>query len=170
LEGDSSVSLTVSEVVSRLGERLQAQGLRLCTAESCTGGGMAHALTGIPGSSAWFECGWVTYSNESKTRLLGVAPELIERWGAVSEAVALAMARGALETGAADLSVAVTGIAGPGGGTPVKPVGLVWFAWARRDGTCRTGHRVFPGDRTQVRNAAVLWGLWQLLEIELAPD
>lgn len=160
---------TLSEIVSRLGERLQARGLRLCTAESCTGGGMAHALTAVPGSSAWFECGWVTYSNASKTRLLGVDADLIERWGAVSEPVAAAMARGALEHGAADLSVAVTGIAGPGGGTPGKPVGLVWFAWARRDGTWRTGHRVFPGDRTQVRNAAILWGLSQLLEDELAP-
>jgi nicotinamide-nucleotide amidase len=163
------MSETVAEVVSKLGERLQARGLRLCTAESCTGGGMAHAVTAVPGSSAWFECGWVTYSNASKTRLLGVDTNLIERWGAVSEPVAAAMARGALERGTADLSVAVTGVAGPGGGTPAKPVGLVWFAWARRDGACRTGHRVFPGDRTQVRDAAVLWGLWQLLENELAP-
>lgn len=163
------MSKTLADAISTLGTRLQAGGLRLCTAESCTGGGMAQAVTGIPGSSAWFECGWVTYSNDSKTRLLGVAPELIERRGAVSEAVAAAMARGALEHSAADLSIAVTGIAGPGGGTPAKPVGLVWFAWAQREGPCRTGHQVFSGDRTQVRQAAVLWGLEGLLENELAP-
>lgn len=162
------MSKTLREVLLQLGARLQARSLRLCTAESCTGGGMAHAVTGIPGSSAWFDCGWVTYSNESKARLLGVAPELIERWGAVSEAVAVAMARGALTHSAADLSVAVTGLAGPGGGSPAKPVGLVWFAWAQRDGTCRSGHAVFPGDRARVRKAAVQWGLRELLENELA--
>jgi nicotinamide-nucleotide amidase len=131
---------------------------------------MAHALTETPGSSEWFECGWVTYSNESKTRLLGVPSDLIWRCGAVSEAVAAAMARGALEHSAADLAVAVTGIAGPGGGTADKPVGLVWFAWAERGRDCRTARQVFSGDRGEVRRAAVRWGLQQLLDHELASD
>ena len=155
-------------LVLALRQRLQERGQRLCTAESCTGGGMAHALTEIPGSSEWFECGWVTYSNESKTRLLGVPSELIRRWGAVSEAVAAAMARGALEHSAAELAVAVTGIAGPGGGTAEKPVGLVWFAWAERGRDCRTARQVFSGDRAEIRRAAVRWGLQQLLDHELA--
>ncbi len=160
----------LDELVLALWQRLRERGQRLCTAESCTGGGMAHVLTEIPGSSEWFECGWVTYSNESKTRLLGVPSDLIKRWGAVSEAVAAAMARGALEHSAADLAVAVTGIAGPGGGTADKPVGLVWFAWAERGSDCRTACEVFSGDRGEVRRAAVCWGLQQLLDHELAVD
>lgn len=160
----------LDELVLALRQRLRERGQRLCTAESCTGGGMAHVLTEIPGSSEWFECGWVTYSNESKTRLLGVPSDLIWRWGAVSEAVAAAMARGALEHSAADLAVAVTGIAGPGGGTADKPVGLVWFSWAERGRDCRTARQVFSGDRGEVRRAAVRWGLQQLLDHELASD
>lgn len=154
--------------VAELAARLQEKRLRLCTAESCTGGLIAVRCTDMPGSSAWFECGWVTYSNASKTHLLGVAPEILERSGAVSAPVAEAMARGALAAADADLAVAVTGIAGPGGGTPDKPVGLVWFAWARRGGGCRSAERVFPGDREEVRAAAAAWVLHQLLKNELA--
>jgi len=157
----------LDDLVAALRQRLQQRGQRLCTAESCTGGGMAHALTEVAGSSEWYECGWVTYSNESKMRLLGVPSDLIERWGAVSEAVAAAMASGALEHSAADLAVAVTGIAGPGGGTADKPVGLVWFAWAERERGCRTARQMFSGDRAEIRRAAVRWGLQQLLDHEL---
>lgn len=156
--------LPLDELALRLQERRQ----RLCTAESCTGGEIAARLTDMPGSSAWFECGWVTYSNASKTRLLGVAPELLERWGAVSGPVAEAMARGALQNADADLAVAVTGIAGPGGGSAEKPVGLVWFAWARRGAGCRSAQKVFPGSRVEVRRAAAAWCLQQLLDHELA--
>ncbi len=156
--------------VAELAARLQERRLRLCTAESCTGGVIAARLTDMPGSSAWFECGWVTYSNAAKTQMLGVAPELLERCGAVSAPVAEAMARGALAGADADLAVAVTGIAGPGGGSPEKPVGLVWFAWARRGRGCRTAERVFPGNREQVRAAAAAWCLHQLLKHELAAD
>ncbi|AGA33122.1 CinA domain protein [Thioalkalivibrio nitratireducens DSM 14787] len=164
------MSDAVTEVASALARQLQARGLRLCTAESCTGGGIAAALTDLAGSSAWFECGWVTYSNASKMQLLGVDPELLERWGAVSESVAAAMCAGALERSAADVAVSVTGIAGPGGGTPEKPVGLVWFGWMRRGGEPRTGSRVFPGDRATVRDAAAVWALRQLREHELARE
>lgn len=154
--------------VAAVAARLQESGLRLCTAESCTGGLVAARLTDIPGSSGWFECGWVTYSNVSKTHLLGVAPDLLERHGAVSAPVAEAMAQGALAEADADLALAITGIAGPGGGSPEKPVGLVWFAWARRGGGCRSAERVFPGGREEVRVAAAAWVLHQLLKHELA--
>jgi nicotinamide-nucleotide amidase len=155
---------TLGSVVEELARALHAADLRLCTAESCTGGGIAAWLTELPGSSAWFECGWVTYSNESKSRLLGVDPRLIERWGAVSAPVAAAMCAGALARCDADLAISVTGIAGPGGGTADKPVGLVWFGWMRRGGQARTGSRIFPGDRAAVRAAAAAWSLRQLLE------
>ena len=167
-EGSSGAPGLPEPPVAELAARLQEKRLRLCTAESCTGGVIAARLTDMPGSSAWFECGWVTYSNASKTHLLGVAPELLERSGAVSAPVAEAMARGALAAADADLAIAVTGIAGPSGGSPEKPVGLVWFAWARRGGGCRSAERVFPGGREQVRAAAAAWALHQLLKNELA--
>lgn len=155
-------------VCARLAAELRQRGWLLVTAESCTGGSMAAALTDLPGSSAWFDRGWVTYSNAAKVDLLDVPVELLERWGAVSGPVAEAMAKGALLRSSAELAVAVTGIAGPGGGTPDKPVGLVWFAWGRRGHAVRSGSRVFAGDRAAVRQAAVLWGLDGLLQNELA--
>lgn len=169
-EGRSLAPALPEPPVAELAARLQERRLRLCTAESCTGGLIAARLTDMPGSSAWFECGWVTYSNAAKTHLLGVAPDLLESFGAVSAPVAEAMARGALASADADLAIAVTGIAGPGGGSPEKPVGLVWFAWARRGGGCRSAERVFPGSREEVRAAAAAWSLHQLLKHELARD
>jgi nicotinamide-nucleotide amidase len=169
-EGTSLAPDLPEPPVAELAARLQEMRLRLCTAESCTGGLIAARLTDMPGSSAWFECGLVTYSNASKTHLLGVAPDLLVRCGAVSAPVAEAMAKGALAAADADLAVAVTGIAGPSGGSPEKPVGLVWFAWARRGGGCRSAERIFPGSREQVRAAAAAWCLHQLLKNELAPD
>lgn len=138
----------------------------LVVAESCTGGGLAAAITRIPGSSAWFDRAFVTYSYEAKTQVLGVRRETLLRYGAVSEAVAGAMARGALRRSAAQVSVSITGIAGPGGGTPDKPVGLVWFAWAVRGGTVQARALRFQGDRDAIRRQAVgiaLQGLADLL-------
>ena len=121
-------------LAERLGTQLRAAGQTVATAESCTGGWVGQCLTAIPGSSAWYDRGFVTYSYASKSDLLGVPAELIATRGAVSEAVALSMAEGVLAHSVADWSVAITGIAGPDGGTPDKPVGTVCFAWAGRDG------------------------------------
>ncbi len=138
---------------------LRLQGLRVATAESCTGGLIAAALTHVPGSSDVVDRGFVTYSNAAKTEMLGVPAPLIEAHGAVSEAVAAAMAEGALARCPADLVVAVTGVAGPGGGSVDKPVGTVWFGCARRGQAVRTERRVFPGDRAAVRAATVALAL-----------
>jgi nicotinamide-nucleotide amidase len=133
----------------------RARGIRLATAESCTGGLIIAALTAIAGSSDVVDLGFVTYSNEAKTELVGVPPELITAHGAVSEPVASAMAEGALARSRAAITVAVTGVAGPGGGTPAKPVGLVWFGLARRGAPVLAESRIFPGDRAAVREATV---------------
>jgi nicotinamide-nucleotide amidase len=133
----------------------RARNWKLATAESCTGGLVAGALTAIGGSSDVVERGFVTYSNEAKSELLGVPPEIIAEHGAVSAETAAAMARGTLARAPVDLAVSVIGIAGPGGATPSKPVGLVLFGLARRDGECGTERRLFPGDRTAVRQAAL---------------
>ena len=146
-------------------ERARAQGLMVATAESCTGGLIAAALTDVPGSSAVFDRGFVTYSNLAKRQLLDVPEPLLLQHGAVSEEVARAMAEGALAASSAFAAVSVTGVAGPGGGTPEKPVGLVWFATARRGGLTRS-HQERYGDlgRGPVRTAATETGLRLLLE------
>jgi nicotinamide-nucleotide amidase len=133
----------------------RARGWRIATAESCTGGLVAAALTAVAGSSDVVERGFVTYSNEAKSELLGVPPATIAASGAVSAETAAAMAEGAIRHAPADLAVSVTGVAGPGGGGAEKPVGLVVIGLARRGGPCRTERRVFPGDRTAVREAAL---------------
>ncbi len=137
----------------------RAAGMMVATAESCTGGLIAAALTAIAGSSDVVDRGFVTYSNAAKTQMLGVPAALIEAHGAVSEPVARAMAEGALAHSAAALAVAVTGIAGPGGGSAGKPAGLVWFGLARRGHATSTLHAVFPGDRAEVRRATVAQAL-----------
>lgn len=149
-DGDALAAAT-----RELVDALRTRGWRLATAESCTGGGIAHAVTSIPGSSDVFDRGFVTYSNEAKVDMLEVPATTISREGAVSEAVAVAMAEGALRASRADVAVAVTGVAGPDGGTPAKPVGMVCFAWATRDGrrVVRTHH--LAGDRAAVRAASV---------------
>ena len=146
---------TLAAVSQGLVDALRARGWRLATAESCTGGGVAHAVTAIPGSSDVLDRGFVTYSNEAKVEMLAVPAETIARAGAVSEAVAAAMAEGALRASRADVAVAITGVAGPGGGSPAKPVGTVCFAWATREGLreARTHH--LAGDRSEVRAASV---------------
>lgn len=163
--------MPTSSEARRVAALLQSAGERVVCAESCTGGGVAAALTSIAGSSEWFWGGVVSYSIESKTRLLGVPAELIERHGPVSEPVAHAMAAGALEHSAAEHALAVTGIAGPGGGDPLQPVGTVWFAWLARDGRYRqTACERFTGDRAEVRQAAAvraLAGLAELLGVEM---
>jgi len=151
-------------LAAELGTALEARQWRCATAESCTGGLVAGAITAIAGSSAWFERGFVTYSNEAKAELLGVPPGLIDVHGAVSMPVARAMAEGALAHSPADLAVAITGVAGPGGGTADKPVGMVCLAWARRGGETDAVMLQLPGDRAAVRAAAVAAALRGLLE------
>jgi len=138
---------------------LRARGMLVATAESCTGGLIAAALTAVAGSSDVVDCGFVTYSNEAKATMLGIDAALIVRHGAVSGPVAAAMATGALERSRATVSVAVTGVAGPGGGSTDKPVGTVWFGLATRSGPVLTERHVFPGDRDGVRHATVLHAL-----------
>jgi len=137
--------------------------LQLATVESCTGGMLAAYLTAIPGSSAVVERGFVTYSNAAKSETVGVPASLIQQRGAVSAAVAEAMARGALERAPVDLAAAITGVAGPGGGTTLKPVGLVYIAVATRDGGVEVRENHFPGDRDTVRSAAVQVALEMLM-------
>ena len=142
----------------RIGLRLKAAGARLATAESCTGGWVAKACTDVAGSSQWFECGFVTYSNRAKVRDLGVSEQTLATHGAVSEATVLEMAAGALRVASVDLAVAISGIAGPDGGTPGKPVGTVWFAVASRRGTktvTTAEAQLFPGDRELIRRYSV---------------
>lgn len=154
----------ITQLASELGAALRAAGLVVSTAESCTGGGIAEALTRVAGCSAWFEAGFVTYSSAQKTAQLGVPAELLARVGAVSAEVVQAMSLGALERSGADLAVAVSGVAGPGGGTPELPVGTVWLAWADRHG-CRSQCFRFAGDRGCVRQQAVAQALTGLLKL-----
>ncbi len=149
-------------LVRELADLLQQKGWLLATAESCTGGLIAGACTDLAGSSNWFERGFVTYSNAAKTELLGVDAALIAAHGAVSEPVARAMAEGAVARSHAQVAVAVTGVAGPGGGSAEKPVGTVWFGWSVA-GRVRTERRVFDGDRATVRAATVQHALQTLL-------
>lgn len=138
-------------LAARVGAALLERGERVATAESCTGGWISQCLTAIPGSSDWFDRGFVTYSNEAKEEMLGVARELLQTQGAVSEATVAAMAQGALARSRAQWALAVSGIAGPAGGSPAKPVGTVCFAWAGPDGLLEVSTRHFPGDREGVR-------------------
>ena len=151
-------------LATRVGERLKAAGWMLATAESCTGGWVAKVITDIAGSSAWFDRGFVTYTNAAKRELLGVDSEVIRLHGAVSEATVRAMAAAALERSAARITVAISGIAGPGGSTPDKPVGIVWFAWADGGAGLESAHRLFHGDREAVRRQAVKFALEGVLE------
>jgi nicotinamide-nucleotide amidase len=159
----------LDRLAAELGRALVARSARVVTAESCTGGLVAGAITAVAGSSDWFERGFVTYSNDAKHEMLGVPQELIVEYGAVSEPVALAMANGALAASGAQCAVAVTGIAGPGGGSPDKPVGMVCFAWSGAGVAprCRTSH--FPGGRADVRAASVVAALRGLLELLEGP-
>ena len=156
-------TLTSLPLVTQLAQALTGRGWMMTTAESCTGGLIAGACTELAGSSLWFDRGVVTYSNEAKVDLLGVPAELIAQHGAVSEPVAMAMAQGALAKSKAQIAVAVTGVAGPGGGSPDKPVGTVWLAWACHDGLVQAERHVFGGDRAAVRSATVRCALQGVL-------
>lgn len=148
-----------------LGEQLLQRNWRIATAESCTGGGVAAAITAIPGSSGWFEYGVVSYANSAKEKLLGVSSETLAREGAVSEAVVSEMVLGALKLSGADMAVAISGVAGPGGGSAEKPVGSVWFAWGLAAGEIKTELKIFAGDRAAVQAQAVIRGLEVALDL-----
>jgi nicotinamide-nucleotide amidase len=154
----------IESLAAELGRRLLAQRLRVATAESCTGGLVAGAITEIAGSSDWFDRGFVTYSNGAKLELLDVAESVLRGYGAVSESTAIAMAEGALRRSDAVLTVAITGVAGPGGGTPEKPVGMVCFAWARKGGATIGQTHYLSGNRADVRQASVAIALRGLID------
>jgi nicotinamide-nucleotide amidase len=165
-----SLDTDLLALASQVGQFLMQSDRRLVSAESCTGGFIAKALTDIPGSSQWFECGYVTYSNAAKTRDLGVLPGTLMEHGAVSAAVVREMAAGAQRAAGVDVAIAVTGIAGPDGASPGKPVGTVWF------GTCVrraaqvevvTHHMQFAGDRHAVRRSSVEYALKLILNLKL---
>jgi nicotinamide-nucleotide amidase len=153
----------MEELARKIGARLKAGGQLLVTAESCTGGWVAQAVTAVAGSSEWFERGFVTYSNAAKQELLGVKGKTLEKHGAVSEETAREMAQGALAHSKGTLALAVTGVAGPGGGTKAKPVGMVCLAWATGRGI-RSETKHFPGDRESVRRQSVIRALEGVLE------
>jgi nicotinamide-nucleotide amidase len=162
-----SIEENVRQLVKDVANRFYAQEIMLATAESCTGGWIAQVVTSIPGSSNWFDSGFVTYSNAAKRRLLAVPGALLAEHGpgAVSEAVVKAMAAGAIANSAADVAVATSGIAGPDGGTEDKPVGTVWIGWAHRDGRCRARLHHFEGDRYSVRLRTVEQALKGILDL-----
>jgi nicotinamide-nucleotide amidase len=155
------------QLTQQVTEYLLAQTIKVCTAESCTGGYLAQMLTALPGSSDWFDCGVVTYSNFAKQKILNVPEAIILQHGAVSEAVAQRMALEVLALSKADLAIAITGIAGPSGGSANKPVGTVWFAWQFRDYEAITRCEHFLGDRQAVRQQAVATALQMILQIPI---
>ena len=161
-----STDEALATLVQGIADQYSRHGTLLATAESCTGGWIAKALTDVAGSSSWFTGGIVTYSNQAKEMLLGVRPETLARHGAVSRETVIEMVAGALARFGATVAVAVTGIAGPGGGTPEKPVGTVWIGWIRRGSDARAERFQFDGDREAVRRqtvAAALRGVQQIL-------
>jgi nicotinamide-nucleotide amidase len=155
----------MSSLAEQVGVALKAQGMMLATAESCTGGGVAQAVTDLSGSSAWFERGFVTYANAAKVEMLGVRQSTLDAHGAVSEATVREMAAGALAHSHAHIALAVSGIAGPTGGTADKPVGTVWFGWAMRDGEVHARLHHLSGDRAAVREKSVEIALQGLLDL-----
>ncbi len=165
----TDIEATLTALASELGATLKARGLKLALAESCTGGMVAEAVTRIAGSSGWFDCGFVTYSNQAKIDLLGVSPETLEKFGAVSEQTAVEMALGCLKAGVlkhsqAQVAGSITGIAGPDGGSAEKPVGTVCFAWAILNQPANTVTQHFAGNRQQVRQQATAFLMQQLVE------
>jgi nicotinamide-nucleotide amidase len=156
------VSTDINELAAQVGKALQDKGLLLATAESCTGGGVAQAITEIAGSTGWFDCGFVCYSNASKTEMLDVPAAMMAQLGSVSEEVAAVMAQGALGSSNAHVALSTTGIAGPTGAVPGKPIGTVCFGWATADAV-HTERLVFAGDRHAVREQTVVHALKGLL-------
>ncbi len=158
------MTVIIHDLAQQLGNLRNQNGFVISTAESCTGGWVAEAITSVSGSSEWFDRGFVTYSNQSKQEMLGVRAETLEKFGAVSEETAREMAEGALTHSQAQISIAITGIAGPDGGTKEKPVGTIWFAWSNSDIT-RTKKKTFTGNRHEIRLQAVITALNGLLEM-----
>ena len=152
-------------LIQKIGQELIKRNWKIATAESCTGGGLAYAITSLEGSSNWFDRGFVTYSNIAKQEVLGVNPITIETSGAVGEQTAKEMAEGVLKNSAAQISIAITGIAGPGGGSQDKPVGTVWFAWAGSSFKTQTKLKFFSGNRQEIRDQATLFALVALDEL-----
>ncbi|BBJ22866.1 CinA family protein [Candidatus Nitrotoga sp. AM1P] len=159
------VSRDIENMAIQIGSALKSHGLVLATAESCTGGAVASAITDIAGSSEWFERGFVTYSNEAKREMLGVAQDTLTRYGAVSEAVVREMVAGALYYSHAQVALAVSGIAGPAGGTSDKPVGTVWFAWGIKEGQCFVCLHHLSGNRAEIRTQSVGIAFQGVLEL-----
>jgi nicotinamide-nucleotide amidase len=155
----------MDELARQVGYALKSHGLMLVTAESCTGGGVAQAITEVAGSSSWFERGFITYSNLAKQQMLRVSESTLKQYGAVSEATVRAMVEGALVNSAAQVALAVSGIAGPDGGTPDKPVGTVWFAWGIKSGETHAQRHYIEGDRAEVRAKAVIIALQGVVNI-----
>jgi len=153
------------ELAERVGKALKARGMMMANAESCTGGWIAQAVTAVPGSSAWFERGFVTYTYISKREMLGVKPETLDAHGAVSEQAVREMTAGALARSHAQVAVSVSGTAGPSGGTPQKPVGTVCIGWGMKDGAVQSAVKHFDGDREAVRRQAVAFALEQVLAV-----
>lgn len=149
----------------KLGDKLKQYQLQLVTAESCTGGQLAQTITSVPGASQWFECGFVTYSILSKQQLLGIDEALLKQYGPASEEIVLAMANAALNKSSANVSIAITGIAGPDGGTEKTPVGTVWTAWIQKDSFNKTQRQHHSGDRLIIRYNAVEFALQTLLKL-----
>jgi len=163
------MTVELINLARQLGEKMQEQGAHLVTAESCTGGWIAQIITAVPGSSQWYDRGFVTYTNVSKHELLGVRNETLGKYGAVSEEVVLEMAEGALLQSQAEYSIAVSGIAGPDGGTVAKPVGTVFLAWGIIQQVTRTEKKLFHGSREQIRQAAVVAALKGLISLQATP-
>jgi nicotinamide-nucleotide amidase len=157
-------------LAAQVGAALKAHGMMLATAESCTGGGVAQAVTDIAGSSAWFERGFVTYTNQAKVEMLGVRQSTLDAYGAVSEMSVSEMVAGAISHSHAHIALAVSGIAGPSGGTPEKPVGTVWFAWAFRHGDVQVCRYQLAGDRVAVRAQSVEIALQGVLDTLKSPS
>ncbi|MFM2322130.1 MAG: Nicotinamide-nucleotide amidohydrolase PncC [Pseudomonadota bacterium] len=155
----------VHRFAKAIGDKLKQQRLQLVTAESCTGGQLAQTITSVPGASVWFERGFITYSNLSKQQILGVDEALLNQYGPVSEKTALAMATGALKQSPANISIAITGIAGPDGGSQEIPVGTVWTAWAKQKSFHQAVCQHYAGDRLTIRYAAVEFALLTLLKL-----
>lgn len=157
------VDKEIKEIARKLGGVLKQEGLKIVTAESCTGGGISQAITEIPGSSAWFDRGFVTYSNDAKVQMLKVNQSTLEKYHAVSKQVAIEMVNGALANSDADMAVSVTGIAGPDGGSEEKPIGTVFIALALRGGASNCFLQQFSGDRSEIREQTILFALNQCL-------
>lgn len=156
----------LSTLAEKLAEHCKTQQMVLACAESCTGGLLSSTLVDVPGCSAWFDCGLVVYSDLAKQKMLGVDPKTLAHYGAVSKEVAQDLAQGLLQRSSANITVSITGIAGPDGGSDEKPVGTVWFAFASRHGFMKTAHHVFLGSRQEVRMQAVEFVLKELLQIK----